>query len=422
MNAFSSGGENGTGVSGAATRFTGASRSSNASSAIVAEISAPKPPVRVSSCSTSTFDVFRTDSSTAALSHGSTVRRSMISTETPSPLSCCAASSAVCTIAPHVITETSSPSRCVRALPIGIVYRSSDTSALMRRYRCLCSKKRTGFGSSIALIRSPFASSGVDGQTHFRPGMWANDDSGFCEWNGPPEKPPPDGRRTTIGTAVPARQRCLAATVTRWSQPHEMKSANCISATGRIPMMAAPVQAPRIAVSASGASMTRHGPNSSWKPSDTLKAPPYTPTSSPIRNTFSLRRISPRSPSEIAWRYVISAIGLRLYLLVVGRVEVLGGRVHALQERRGIGHRRVLRAPERVVQDLLHVVRDLGLFLVGHRGVLAQPRAVPLDRVARRPALEHHLRHVERVVVHGMALHAERHAFEQRRAAALACL
>src|SRR5205085_8130058 len=38
MNAFSSGGENGTGVSGAVMRFTGASRSSNASSAIVAAI------------------------------------------------------------------------------------------------------------------------------------------------------------------------------------------------------------------------------------------------------------------------------------------------------------------------------------------------------------------------------------------------
>ncbi len=93
MNAFSSGGENGTGVSGAVTRFTGASRSSNASSAIVAAISAPKPPVRVSSCSTITFDVLRADSSTAALSHGRIVRRSMISTDTPSLSSCCAASS-----------------------------------------------------------------------------------------------------------------------------------------------------------------------------------------------------------------------------------------------------------------------------------------------------------------------------------------
>ena len=121
MNAFSSGGENGTGASGAAIRFTGPSSSSNASSAIVAAISAPNPPVRVSSCSTSAFDVLRTDSSTACLSQGSTVRRSMISTETPSDSSCCAASSAVYTMAPHVITLTSSPSRCVRALPSGTV-------------------------------------------------------------------------------------------------------------------------------------------------------------------------------------------------------------------------------------------------------------------------------------------------------------
>jgi len=98
----------GTGVSGAAMRFTGASSSSNASSAIVAAISAPKPPVRVSSCSTSTFDVFRTDWSTAALSHGITVRRSMISTERSSI--CCAAAVAVYTMAPHVTTVTSSPS------------------------------------------------------------------------------------------------------------------------------------------------------------------------------------------------------------------------------------------------------------------------------------------------------------------------
>ena len=104
--------------------------------------------------------------------------------------------------------------------------------------------------------------------------MCAKELSGFCEWKGPPEKPPPDGSRTTIGTGVPARKRCLAATVTRWSQPQEMKSANCISATGRMPMKAEPVAAPRIAVSASGMSSTRQGPNSSWKPSVTLKAPP----------------------------------------------------------------------------------------------------------------------------------------------------
>ena len=35
-----------------------------------------------------------------------------------------------------------------------------------------------------------------------------------------------------------------------------------------------PVQAPTMAVSARGASITRHSPNSSWKPLVTLKAPP----------------------------------------------------------------------------------------------------------------------------------------------------
>jgi hypothetical protein len=53
-----------------------------------------------------------------------------------------------------------------------------------------------------------------------------------------------------------------------------MKSANCISATGRMPTIAAPVQLATIAVSDSGESMTRQGPNSSWKPRVTLKAPP----------------------------------------------------------------------------------------------------------------------------------------------------
>ena len=39
-------------------------------------------------------------------------------------------------------------------------------------------------------------------------------------------------------------------------------------------MIEAPVQAPTIAVSDSGESMTRQGPNSSWRPSVTLNAPP----------------------------------------------------------------------------------------------------------------------------------------------------
>ena len=49
---------------------------------------------------------------------------------------------------------------------------------------------------------------------------------------------------------------------------------NCISATGRIPIMAAPTAAPTIAVSEIGVSTTRSSPNSPMRPSVTLNAPP----------------------------------------------------------------------------------------------------------------------------------------------------
>ena len=63
----------------------------------------------------------------------------------------------------------------------------------------------TGFGSRIDLISRPLASSAVDGATTFRPGLCMNHASGFCEWNGPPLKPPPDGRRTVMFTDSPWR-------------------------------------------------------------------------------------------------------------------------------------------------------------------------------------------------------------------------
>ena len=81
-----------------------------------------------------------------------------------------------------------------------------------------------------------------------------------------------------------------------------MKSENCISAIGRRPSTAAPIAQPMIADSASGVSITRLGPNSSMKPSVTLKAPPNVPMSSPITKTRSSERISSRMASEIACR------------------------------------------------------------------------------------------------------------------------
>ncbi len=49
---------------------------------------------------------------------------------------------------------------------------------------------------------------------------------------------------------------------------------NCISATGRMPMCAAPAAAPTIAASEIGVSITRDSPNRLANPSVTLNAPP----------------------------------------------------------------------------------------------------------------------------------------------------
>ena len=76
-----------------------------------------------------------------------------------------------------------------------------------------------------------------------------------------------------------------------------MKSMNCISAMGRMPISAAPEAAPTMAISEIGVSMTRSGPKRSISPALVLNAPPYAPTSSPIRKTRSSRAIS----SAMAW-------------------------------------------------------------------------------------------------------------------------
>ena len=74
-----------------------------------------------------------------------------------------------------------------------------------------------------------------------------------------------------------------------------MKSANWISATGRRPLTAAPIEAPTIIDSVSGVSITRSSPNSAHSPSVARKTPPFLPTSSPSTMTDSSRRISSAS-------------------------------------------------------------------------------------------------------------------------------
>ena len=75
-----------------------------------------------------------------------------------------------------------------------------------------------------------------------------------------------------------------------------------ISATGRMPVIAAPMAAPTIACSEIGVSQTRSGPNSANRPAVVLNTPPAAPMSSPRQTTRGSRRISRAMPSATASR------------------------------------------------------------------------------------------------------------------------
>jgi hypothetical protein len=78
-----------------------------------------------------------------------------------------------------------------------------------------------------------------------------------------------------------------------------MKSTYMISATGRVPVAAAPTAAAAMTSSEIGVSRMRSGPNSSTSPLVTPKTPPppQIATSSPITKMVGSRRISSRSAS-----------------------------------------------------------------------------------------------------------------------------
>ena len=86
------------------------------------------------------------------------------------------------------------------------------------------------------------------------------------------------------------------------SQATPKKSLNISSATGRRPVMAAPMAAPMIACSLMGVSRTRSGPNRSSRPSVVLKTPPAAAMSSPSMTTEESRSISCAIPYATACR------------------------------------------------------------------------------------------------------------------------
>src|SRR5215471_19622855 len=143
-----------------------------------------------------------------------------------------------------------------------------------------------------------------------------------------------------------------------------MKSSYMISATGRMPCIAAPIAAPASAISEIGVLRTRSLPNSSSIPAVTPSEPPISAMSSPMMKTSSSWRIAVDSASRTASRYVSSGIDV---LQRVFRCRI----------------RTVLCELDRRLDDLRHLGVDLGeLVQCG-----AQPLAQDLDRVARRAQL-----------------------------------
>ena len=126
---------------------------------------------------------------------------------------------------------------------------------------------------------------------------------------------------------------------------------NWISATGRKPWAATPIDAPTMTVSASGVSRTRSAPKRACRPSVTRNTPPFTPTSSPRTSTRSSSSMARPRARLSAWTSVISAISGVPERLVPLVSQIRGQRlVHVverrLRARRG-GWRGTARPPRR---------------------------------------------------------------------------
>src|SRR6185437_7755895 len=210
-----------------------------------------------------------------------------------------------------------------------------------------------------------------------------------------------------------------------------MKSMNCISHTGRMPMCAAPAAAPTIAASEIGVSITRCAPKRSSNPSVTLNAPPYAPMSSPSMKTLASRSISSNSAWRIASRYVVSAIEgppARWAFVPIHR----GGHPASIPERlglRGIGvdatqrvvrlrHRRRIRHVRRRIDFRLDALIDPRQFRGGNT-LGREHGTVAVERVILRlPSLNLSLGDVRLVVVLRVSLATIRDQLDERDALA----
>ena len=219
--------------------------------------------------------------------------------------------------------------------------------------------------------------------------MCANELSGFCEWNGPPEKPPPEGSRSDdrdrraraeallrgdgdevvpgagdevrelhLGDRAHAHQRGAG----RAADDRRLRERRVDHAPGAELLLEAERDLEGAAVDADVLA----------EDEDALVAPHLL-------------------PEAVADRLQVGLLGIIYLWCGVSRSS--GVAKTPLGQRRRVGQRRLLRALQRVVEEALDAAGDLVLLVVGQRSALSRSqRAVALDRVALRPLLEQLLR------------------------------
>ena len=247
--------------------------------------------------------------------------------------------------------------------------------------------------------------------------MCANELSGFWEWNGPPEKPPPDGSRIDD-----RNRRPRAVALLRRDRDEVVPRAR--DEIGELHFRDGAHAHDRGAGAAAddrglGERSVDHAPRAELllEAERDLEGP-----------AIDANVLADHEDALVALHLLAETIGNCLQISLFGHYLWCGvsrssgvaktPSVTESGEGRGDSSAR-FSASFRI---FLTPLGDLFLFLVGQLGVLAEPVAETLDGVALRPLLEELLRDVERVVVDGVTLHAERHRLDQRRAAAAARL
>src|ERR1700692_3746591 len=213
--------------------------------------------------------------------------------------------------------------------------------------------------------------------------------------------------------------RSLAALLISWSAAIPMKSMIMISATGNIPSIAAPIAAPTIAASEIGVSKTRSRPYFVDSPAVGPDAP-GSAMSSPSKNTRSSACSAWSSARFRASRIVISRSCMSWSSLSSHRI-LDRGCVHVPVELVDRGRIRAHHRAQGRFHGLGGVFFDLVELVLAADAGVGEPVAEPRHRGGRQRRRHLLLGYIGHPVSEVVTAEAERDAFEEGRAAAVAC-